>query len=135
MFYTRKSDMNRKVRPPGRTDSGSTPAEDSLLSVTKLKTTSSTGLTSFSLADAIAYANEFDSLPVVDYTAAPSDEGELDTEEPSEPAEEPSDEEGDVVIDNPDETLDQDEQPEQSRPIKTWFENLINGILNMFGRW
>ena len=109
--------------------------EDSLLSVTKLKTTSSTGLTSFSLADAIAYANEFDSLPVVDYTAAPSDEGELDTEEPSEPAEEPSDEEGDVVIDNPDETLDQDEQPEQSRPIKTWFENLINGILNMFGRW
>ena len=108
---------------------------DNLLSVTKLKTTSSTGLTSFSLADAIAYANEFDSLPVVEYTAEPSDEGALDTEEPSEPAEEPSDEEGDVVIDNPDETLDQDEQPEQSRPIKTWFENLINGILNMFGRW
>lgn len=108
---------------------------ENLLSVTKIKMNNTTEFRTYNLADAIAYANEFDSLPVVEYTAEPSDEGELDTEEPSEPADDPSDEEGDVVIDNPEETPDQDEQPEQNRPIKTWFENLINGILNMLGRW
>lgn len=104
---------------------------DNLLSVTKLKRTSSTEIMSFNLADAIAYANKFDSLPVVEYTAAPSDEGQQDQNI----EEQPSDEEGDVVIENPTETPDQNEQANQERPLKTWVENLINGILNMFGRW
>lgn len=102
-----------------------------MLAVTKIKTSGSAEFASYTLADALAYANAFESLPIVDYTEQPSDEGTTDTEVPSQP----SDEEGDVVIDNPEDTPDQDEQPEQERPIKTWIENLINGIFNLFGRW
>ena len=102
-----------------------------MLAVTKIKTSGSAEFASYTLADALAYANAFDSLPIVDYTEQPSDEDTSDTEIPSHP----SDEEGDVVIDNPEDIPDQDEQPEQERPIKTWIENLINGIFNLFGRW
>ena len=102
-----------------------------MLAVTKIKTSGSSEFASYTLADALAYANAFEALPVVDYTEAPSDGNVADTEEPTPP----SDEEGDVVIENPDETPDQEEQPEQSNPIRNWFDSLVNGILNLFGRW
>lgn len=102
-----------------------------MLAVTKIKTSGSTEFASYTLADALAYANAFEALPVVDYTGSPSDGSVADTEEPSQP----SDEEGDVVIENPDDTPAQEEQPEQSNPIRNWFDSLVNGILNLFGRW
>lgn len=102
-----------------------------MLAVTKIKTSGSTEFASYTLADALAYANAFEALPVVDYTESPSDGNVTDTEEPAQP----SDEEGDVVIENPDETPDQEEQPEQNNPIRNWFDSLVNGILNLFGRW
>ena len=102
-----------------------------MLAVTKIKTSGSTEFASYTLADALAYANAFEALPVVDYTGSPSDGSVADTEEPSQP----SDEEGDVVIENPDDTPAQEEQPEQSNPSRNWFDSLINGILNLFGRW
>ena len=99
-----------------------------MLAVTKIKTSGSAEFASYTLADALAYANAFESLPVLEYTEQPSDE---DTTAPGQP----SDEEDDVVIENPDETPDQEEQPEQSNPIRNWFDSLVNGILNLFGRW
>ena len=102
-----------------------------MLAVTKIKTSGSAEFASYTLADALVYANAFEALPVVDYTESPSDGNVTDTEEPAQP----SDEEGDVVIENPDETPDQEEQPEQNNPIRNWFDSLVNGILNLFGRW
>ena len=102
-----------------------------MLAVTKIKTSGSAEFASYTLADALAYANTFEALPVVDDTGSPSDGSVDDTEEPSQP----SDEEGDVVIENPDETPDQEGQPEQSNPIRNWFDSLVSGILNLFGCW
>lgn len=104
---------------------------DKLLAITKVKTSGTGELVSFSLADMLSYANEFDSLNVVDYTQEPSDEDQTVTE-PSEPSDT---EEGDVVIENPSDTPDQDDAAQQENPITTWFNKLINGIKNLFGRW
>lgn len=104
---------------------------DNLLAITKVKTSGTGELVSFSLADMLSYANEFDSLNVVDYTQEPSDEDQTVTE-PSDPSDT---EEGDVVIENPSETPDQDDAAQPENPITAWFNNLINGIKNLFGRW
>ena len=104
---------------------------DKLLAITKVKTSGTGELVSFSLADMLSYANEFDSLNVVDYTQEPEDEDQTVTE-PSEPSDT---EEGDVVIENPSETPDQDDTAQQENPITTWFNKLINGFKNLFGRW
>lgn len=103
-----------------------------LLSVTKLKTTGTAEFASVSLTDVISYSNTFAALPVVDYTDETVDDDQTEVIEPSNPSDS---EEGDVVIDNPDETPDQDNTPEQSNPIRTWVDKLINGFLNLFGRW
>ena len=104
---------------------------DNLLAITKVKTSGTGELVSFSLADMLSYANEFDSLNVVDYTQEPSDEDQTVTE-PSEPSDT---EDGDVVIENPTETPDQADEVQQENPITTWFNKLFNGIKNLFGRW
>lgn len=104
---------------------------DKLLAITKVKTSGTGELVSFSLADMLSYANEFDSLNVVDYTQEPSDEDQTVTE-PSDPSDT---EDGDVVIENPSETPDQDDAAQPENPITAWFNNLINGIKNLFGRW
>lgn len=104
---------------------------DNLLAITKVKTSGTDELVSFSLADMLSYANEFDSLNVVDYTQEPSDEDQTVTE-PSDPSDT---EDGDVVIENPSETPDQDDAAQPENPITAWFNNLINGIKNLFGRW
>ena len=104
---------------------------DNLLAITKVKTSGTGELVSFSLADMLSYANEFDSLNVVDYTQEPSDEDQTVTE-PSDPSDT---EDGDVVIENPSETPDQDDAAQPENPITAWFNNLINGIKNLFGRW
>ena len=107
-----------------------------LLSVTKIKTSAEVEFASVSLADVISYANTFAALPVVDYTEEAADEEQSGTVEPSEPSDS---EEGDVVIDNPDETPDedseQDDAGQQENPITSWFDKLISGIKNLFGRW
>ena len=104
---------------------------DNLLAITKVKTSGTGELVSFSLADMLSYANEFDSLNVVDYTQEPSDEDQTVTE-PSDPSDT---EEDDVVIENPSDTPDQDDAQQQENPITTWFNKLISGIKNLFGRW
>lgn len=104
---------------------------DNLLAITKVKTSGTGELVSFSLADMLSYANEFDSLNVVDYTQEPSDEDQTVTE-PSDPSDT---EEDDVVIENPSDTPDQDDAQQQENPITTWFNKLISGINNLFGRW
>lgn len=104
---------------------------DKLLAITKVKTSGTGELVSFSLTDMLSYANEFDSLNVVDYTQEPSDEDQTVTE-PSDPSDT---EDGDVVIENPSETPDQDDAAQPENPITAWFNNLINGIKNLFGRW
>ncbi len=104
---------------------------DKLLALTKVKTSGTAELTTFSLADMLSYANEFDSLNVVDYTQEPEDEDQTVTE-PSEPSDT---EDGDVVIENPTETPDQADEVQQENPITTWFNKLFNGIKNLFGRW
>ncbi len=104
---------------------------DKLLAITKLKTSGTGELVSFSLADMLSYANEFDSLNVVDYTQEPSD-GDQTVTEPSDPSDT---EDGDVVIENPSETPDQDDAAQPENPITTWFNKLISGIKNLFGRW
>lgn len=104
---------------------------DNLLAITKVKTSGTGELVSFSLADMLSYANEFDSLNVVDYTQEPEDEDQTVTE-PSEPSDT---EDGDVVIENPTETPDQADEVQQENPITTWFNKLFNGIKNLFGRW
>lgn len=68
---------------------------------------------------------------VVDYTQEPSDEDQTVTE-PSDPSDT---EEDDVVIENPSDTPDQDDAQQQENPITTWFNKLISGIKNLFGRW
>lgn len=40
-----------------------------------------------------------------------------------------------MVIENPSETPDQDDAAQPENPITAWFNNLINGIKNLFGRW
>ena len=103
-----------------------------LLSVTKLKTTGTAEFASVSLTDVISYSNTFAALPVVDYTDEIVDDDQSEAIEPSNPSDS---EEGDVVIDNPDETPDQGNTPEQNNPITTWVNKLINGFLSLFGRW
>ena len=103
-----------------------------LLSVTKLKTTGTAEFASVSLTDVISYSNTFAALPVVDYTDEIVDDDQSEAIEPSNPSDS---EEGDVVIDNPDETPDQGNTPEQNTPITTWVNKLINGFLSLFGRW
>lgn len=103
-----------------------------LLSITKIKTTGEVDFAPVSLEDVISHANTFAALPVVDYTDEIVDDDQSEAIEPSNPSDS---EAGDVVIDNPDETPDQGNTPVQNNPIATWVNKLINGIVNLFGRW
>lgn len=105
---------------------------DNLLAVTKIKMSGMAEITALSLPDVLSYANEFESLPTIDYTQGPAEDDQTESMDPSGPSDT---EEGDVVIDNPEETPDQGDTPVQERPIATWLDKLINGIKNLFGRW
>ena len=113
---------------------------DKLLAITKVKTSGTGELVSFSLADMLSYANAFESLPVVDYVQEPVEEDQTtDTTEPAEP-EEPSESEepaepGDVVIENPEETPEEGTTAESDNPVASWINRLLSGIKNLFGRW
>ena len=125
---------------------------DKLLAITKVKTSGTDELVSFSLADMLSYANAFESLPVVDYVQEPVEEDQTtDTTEPAEPEEpseseepaepeEPSESEepaepGDVVIENPEETPEEGTTAESDNPVASWINRLLSGIKNLFGRW
>lgn len=115
-----------------------------LLSVTKLKMRgepiASTGAADFSMNvdTAMAYANSFDSLPVVAYTlmdaetAAPDageaqepEQGDADIETPEEP------EQGDVVIENPEEPA----PVAPSAPVSdSWISELFRAIRKILWR-
>ena len=117
---------------------------DQLLSVTKLKMSgepiASTGAADFSMNvdTAMAYANSFDSLPVVAYTlmdaetAAPDageaqepEQGDADIETPEEP------EQGDVVIENPEEPA----PVAPSAPVSdSWISELFRAIRKILWR-
>lgn len=117
---------------------------DQLLSVTKLKMRGepigSTGSADFSMNvdTAMAYANSFDSLPVVAYTlmdaetAAPDageaqepEQGDADIETPEEP------EQGDVVIENPEEPA----PVAPSAPVSdSWISELFRAIRKILWR-
>lgn len=97
---------------------------ENLLSVTKIKTSgeaAEAGSDTFAVSRArlMSYANEFDSLPVVEETPTTPENPEVTT----------PDEGGDVVIDNPEETA-----PEETNPVANWISNLFGGIKKLFGR-
>lgn len=118
------SDLYYKITP---NDKGYVVIEntgDKMLSVTKLKTSSEAPVTTaFSMPVMLCYVDEFDSLPVVEYTleATNGDQTEeIDTSET----------EGDIVIENPGE----EETTDQPVTTITWLEKLINGFKKLFGR-
>lgn len=69
---------------------------DALLSITKLQTTGEAAVMAASVPSLMAYANTFDSLPVVTYAAVPA-APDSEVTDPEAPAEEP----GNVVITEP----------------------------------
>ena len=110
---------------------------NNLLSVTKLKMTGDqivdTAAFPVDVDMMMAYANSFDSLPVVAYTLMDQEPETPDTEEPQEPEqpEEPEQpgEGGGVVIENPEEPTPED----PPKPVSDhWIYELIRAIRKIF---
>lgn len=115
---------------------------EGLLSVTKLRVSGEAAvsemsfLRTFSLEEALNYANSFDALPVSEETQEPMEPDAEESVEPEQPEataepEQPEENTGDVVIENPEPV-----QPEQPVVNQTGsiLSKLFGGLRNLF-RW
>lgn len=110
---------------------------ENLLSVTKLKMSgesiSSAGSFSLNVASVMSYAESFDSLPVKAYSLVDEEETSDQTSESvtDESKEDQENQEGNVIIENPD-----DDQKEEDVPTisDSWINKLINSIRKIIGR-
>ena len=142
------SDLYYSISPDGNGIIVIKNTGDSLLSITKLRTTitpgsGASGVSFMSVDDdtALATYSAFTSYTLVAYNSAPASEEELeeqekpDVTEPEEPAEPEEPEEegpGDVVIDNPTEP----EKPadEVRKEFINWLTDLFNSMRKIIGR-
>lgn len=106
---------------------------DSLLSVTKMQTTMGEPVAEVQLLSLLSFADEFETMPVVAYSAAPEDTETPDedvTVEPETPEEPEVEGPGDIVIENP----EVEEKPSQEEILQALLEKLFSGLKKLFGR-
>lgn len=132
------SDLYYKVVPVASGDNAGTimikNTGKNLLSVTKLRSTGGGTVAAANIPMLLSYADEFDSLEVVEYTYGRSTENEEETAtetEESVETEESTEETGEVIIQNPEEPED---ETEETNTVGKWISDLLKGFKNLFGR-
>ena len=108
---------------------------ENLLSVTKLKTTGEIAVGEVSVMSLLAYSDEFDTLPVVDYAPETEEEvlpdaddkADTDNKEDIESEQGGDENTGNIEIENP----EVEETPNYEEELR----KLVNGIFNVFRNW
>ncbi|MCD7864684.1 MAG: VWA domain-containing protein [Clostridiales bacterium] len=109
-----------------------------LLSITKLRTTTTTasasdGISTASLDELVAYANSFSLLSTVSYTDDAVTEEELEGNTETGDVIEDLDED-DIVIDNPTEDTENQQEEETDNSQQSIFSSLLSSIRNWFNK-
>lgn len=137
LTISHSTDLYYKVTPNNDGTIVVTNTGNSLLSITKLRTTGSgtDGLAVISEEEALNAVAAFKTASYVEYIEETITEDETTGEET---VGEGTVDEDDIVIENPDDSGSQNEDnqtTEENSGFQSWISNLFNGIKNLFSRW